>query len=129
MVFRITSGKQQGFTFVEVMIVLAMVALLLSIAVPRYFAGLERAKESVLKQDLQTMRQAIDDYYSDHGNYPSSIETLVDKRYLRAIPVDPVTESKDTWLMIAPPSTLTGVYDIKSGAEGSAIDGSLYIDW
>lgn len=129
MVFRIKNGKHQGFTFVEVMIVLAMVALLLSIAVPRYFAGLERAKEAVLKQDLQTMRQAIDDFYTDHGSYPNSIDTLIDKRYLRAIPVDPLTESKDTWLLVPAPNTATGVYDIKSGAEGTSIDGSLYIDW
>ncbi len=127
--FRITNGKQQGFTFVEVMIVLAMVALLLSIAVPRYFAGLERAKEAVLKQDLQTVRQAIDDFYADHGSYPYSLESLVEKRYIRTMPVDPLTERSDTWLIIPAPNNAIGLYDIKSGAEGTAIDGSTYSDW
>jgi len=129
MVFRITNGKHRGFTFVEVMVVLAMVALLLSIAVPRYFAGLERAKETVLKQDLQIMRQAIDDYYADHGAYPASMESLVEQRYLRAVPVDPVTESTETWILTPVPNKAIGVYDIKSGAEGTSIDGSLYADW
>jgi len=129
MVFRIISGKFKGFTFVEVMVVLAIVALLLTIALPRYFSGLERAKEAILHQDLMTMRDAIDHYHTDKGSYPYSLEALVQEKYLRSIPVDPITELADTWISVPLPDYSIGVYDIKSGAEGVAIDGSAYIDW
>jgi general secretion pathway protein G len=111
------------------MVVMAMVALLLSIALPRYFSGLERAKETVLKQDLQTMRAAIDDYYADKGKYPYSLETLVEHKYLRFIPIDPLTEQSDTWLEVPVPDNRAGIYDIQSGAEGLASDGSAFSDW
>jgi len=123
------SGKQRGFTFVEVMVVMAIVALLLSLVVPRYFSGLDRAKETILKQDLQTVRQAIDDFYTDTGAYPLSLATLVDKKYLRSLPVDPLTESTETWLIVPAPGRSIGVYDIKSGAEGQGLNGSAYSDW
>ena len=129
MVFRIISGKSKGFTFVEVMVVLAIVALLLTIALPRYFSGLERAKEAILHQDLMTMRDAIDHYHADKGVYPYSLETLVEQKYLRSIPVDPVTELADTWITVPLPDYSIGVYDIRSGAEGTATDGTAYTDW
>jgi len=129
MVFHIVSGKLKGFTFVEVMVVLAIVALLLTIALPRYFSGLERAKEAILHQDLMTMRNAIDNYHSDKGSYPYSLDTLVEQKYLRNIPVDPITEQANSWLTVPSPGYSIGVYDIHSGAEGIASDGTAYTDW
>jgi len=129
MVFRIISGKSKGFTFVEVMVVLAIVALLLTIALPRYFSGLERAKEAILHQDLMIMRDAIDHYHADKGVYPYSLEALVAQKYLRSIPVDPLTELADTWLTVPLPDYSVGVYDVRSGAEGTAMDGTAYTDW
>ncbi len=123
------NGKKIGFTFVELMVVMAIIALMLTIALPRYFSGLERAKEGILKEDLFTMRDAIDDYYVDKGQYPYSLEVLVKDRYLRAIPPDPITESKDTWIIIGLPQNPDVVYDIRSGADGKASDGTYYYDW
>ena len=129
MVFRIINGELKGFTFVEVMVVLAIVALLLTIALPRYFSGLERAKDAILHQDLMTMRNAIDNYHSDKGSYPYSLDSLVEQKYLRNIPVDPITEQADTWITVPLPDYSIGVYDIHSGAEGHASDGTAYTDW
>ncbi len=123
------SGRPWGFTFVELMVVLAIIALLLTVALPRYFSGLERAQEAVLKEDLFVMREAIDDYYVDKGGYPASLQVLVEERYIREIPVDPVTESDETWLLIGLPHDPTVVYDVRSGADGEASDGSLYSEW
>jgi general secretion pathway protein G len=129
MVCLIIGGKTKGFTFVEVMVVLAIVALLLTIALPRYFSGLDRAKEAILHQDLMVMREAIDHYYADKGNYPYSLGTLVEQKYLRGMPVDPITEQSDTWITVPLPDYSIGVYDVRSGAEGVASDGTPYIDW
>jgi general secretion pathway protein G len=123
------NGKKTGFTFIELMVVMAIVALMLSIALPRYFSGLERAKEAVLKEDLFTMRDAIDDYYVDKGQYPHSLKVLIEDRYLRAIPPDPITESLETWIVLGLPQNPSLVYDIRSGAEGKASDGTAYYDW
>lgn len=123
------NGRPGGFTFVELMVVLAIIAVLLTVALPRYFSGLERAQEAVLKEDLFVMREAIDDYYIDKGHYPVSLETLVKERYIRDIPVDPVTESDETWILIGLPQEPGVVYDVRSGAEGEASDGSLYYEW
>lgn len=123
------NGKKTGFTFVEIMVVMAIIALMLTIALPRYFSGLERAKEGVLKQDLFIMREAIDDYYVDKGQYPTSLIALVEDRYIRTIPIDPITESNETWIVIGLPLNPTLVYDIRSGAEGLGSDGTPYYDW
>lgn len=123
------SGSNRGFTFVELMVVLAIIALLLTVALPRYFSGVERAKEAVLKEDLFVMREAIDDYYADKGSYPASLQILVTERYIREVPVDPVTDSNETWMLIGLPQDPTVVYDVRSGAEGEAMDGSLYSEW
>jgi len=112
------------------MVVMAIVALLLAIALPRYFGHLDRARETVLRQDLATMRDAIDKYHGDRGRYPDSLQALVDARYLRAVPVDPVTDRSDTWQAVAPEDSETGaMYDVKSGAPGTARDGTAYADW
>ncbi len=123
------NGRTRGFTFVELMVVLAIIAVLLTVALPRYFSGLERAQEAVLKEDLFVMREAIDDYYIDKGHYPVSLQKLVEERYIREIPVDPVTESDETWILIGLPEEPSVVYDVRSGAEGEASDGSLYYEW
>jgi general secretion pathway protein G len=124
------SGKKRGFTLVELLVVLAILALLLTLAVPRYFNGIERAKEATLRQDLNTLRESIDKFYADTGKYPNKLEDLVERKYIRKLPIDPITESDATWLLIAPEPPLEGdIYDIRSGALGSAKDGSKYADW
>lgn len=123
------NGNKTGFTFVELMVVMAIVALMITIALPRYYSGMERAKEAILKEDLFIMRDAIDDYYVDKGQYPRSLEVLVDERYLRAIPPDPITDSNKTWILIGLPQNPSVVYDIRSGAEGEATDGTAYYEW
>lgn len=119
-----------GFTLIEVLAVLAIIATLLTLALPRYFVSLERSKEAVLRQDLAVLRDAIDKYYGDNGKYPETLVELADRKYIRAVPVDPLTESAETWVAI-PPEDLTssGVYDVRSGASGSGADGTLYADW
>ncbi len=122
--------KNKGFTLVELLVVLSIIALLLTIATPRYFTSLDRAKEATLKQDLNTVRQAVDKFYSDNGTYPESLEALVEKQYINKLPVDPITESNETWEIIPQEAPLEGeVYDIKSGATGTAKDGSSFADW
>jgi len=120
-----------GFTLIELIIVLAILSLLLTIAVPRYFTHVERTKEATLKQDLNVMRDAIDKFYGDKGRYPDSLDELVSQRYIRNIPVDPITDASATWKVIAPPDpdTKGAVYDVKSGAEGNSLDGKPYSEW
>ncbi|MEZ0316331.1 MAG: type IV pilin protein [Methylophilaceae bacterium] len=120
-----------GFTLIEVLVVMAIVATLLSIAAPRYFDSMERSKEAILKQDLTIMRDAIDKFYSDTNSYPNKLDELVTKKYLRTIPLDPITESSYTWIVIPPPTLdLQGaVYDVRSGAPGLSFNGSPYKQW
>lgn len=121
---------RKGFTLIELMIVMAVIGMLLAISVPRYFKNVDKAKESVLKQDLAQMRDAIDKYFEDNGRYPDTLDTLTNKKYLRKIPVDPITDKADTWVIIEPEKKeLGGVFDVKSGASGHAIDGSVYDSW
>ena len=122
--------NRSGFTLIELLVVMAIIATLLTIAVPRYFHSLERSKESVLHQNLALTRQALDKFYSDNGKYPDNLDDLVGKKYLRSSPYDPITESSTTWVIIAPENSDKGaVYDIKSGASGTALDGTEYKDW
>ena len=119
-----------GFTLIELLVVMSVLALLLSIAVPRYFQGVDKAREAVLMEDLNRMRVAIDQFYADRGVYPSSLDDLVERDYVRRIPEDPITESKTTWVIVPPREAgLSGVFDVKSGAPGSARDGTAYSDW
>ncbi len=109
---------------------MSIIALLLTIAVPRYFHSTDKAKEAVLKEDLAQMRIAIDQYHADRGKYPDSLDDLVEKKYLRRIPPDPVTESISTWVVVPPSDPgSSGVYDVKSGAQGTGMDGKNYADW
>lgn len=126
-----TGRARAAFTLIELIVVMAIVALLLALAVPRYFRSVERAKEVTLKQDLSVMRDALDKFYSDAGKYPEALDELVTRRYLRKIPPDPITERSDTW-QIQPPAgeTVKGrVYNVKSGAEGAGLDGTPYSEW
>lgn len=113
--------RDAGFTLIEILVVMAIVATLLTIAVPRYFGQTERAKEAVLRQDLAVMRDAIDKYYGDVGAYPERLDALVSRKYLRRIPPDPITGSDDTWLTVPPEDPAQGaVFDVKSGSPAHA---------
>jgi general secretion pathway protein G len=112
------------------MVVLAVIALLISIVAPHYTGRVARAEEAVLRQDLALMRDALDKYYADAGQYPGALEELVAKRYLRGIPSDPITRSSTTWLVVAPTDAQKGaVYDVRSGAKGTGSDGKPYEQW
>ena len=121
----------RGFTLMELMVVMAIVASLLTLALPRYFNSVERSKEAVLRQDLAIMRDAIDKFYADRGRYPTALEELAEKRYLRKVPVDPFTDSAVSWAVVAPPDAdaAAGVYDVRSGAAGRSLDGEAYESW
>ncbi len=122
--------RAAGFTLIELLTVMAIIAVLLTIAVPRYFNSIDRSKEVTLRQDLNVMRDAIDKFYGDTGALPETLEDLVNKKYLRAIPVDPMTESAASWQIVPPTDPKkTGVHDVKSGATGKALDGSSFQDW
>ncbi len=126
-------GKK-GYTLLELMIVVAIVGILVSLAIPNFQQSAMKAKEVALKQNLFTMRAVIDQYYADRGDYPDSLEALVEDKYLRAIPLDPFTKSSTTWTEIYEEQeegddSPAGIYDIKSGSEDLAQDGTSYKDW
>ena len=111
--------RLKGFTLVELMVVLAIIALLLSVVVPHYVGRLQRAEEAVLQENLQVMRDALDKHYADAGKYPGSLDELVSKRYLRAIPKDPFTQSATTWTPVPPTDPKRGgIFDVHSSAKG-----------
>jgi general secretion pathway protein G len=124
-----SSSRGRGFTLIELLVVLAVMALLLSLAAPRYFQHVDRAREAVLQENLATLRDAIDQFRADTGQWPANLDNLVEKRYLRAVPKDPVTDSVTTWIVVSPPDGGDGVYDVHSGAEGVGADGRPYGDW
>lgn len=118
-----------GFTLIELLVVLAIIALLLTLATPRYLRSLDKAQETVLEESLRQMRETIDHFYRDTGQYPESLEELVARQYLRSIPVDPVTDSNQTWVLIAPTAGYRGkVYNLRSGADGVAPSGKRFSD-
>lgn len=120
----------RGFTLIELLVVLAVLAMLASIVAPLYMDRVEDARETVLRQNLLGLRQAIDQHYRDKGHYPTSLSSLVDHRYIRAVPVDPVTQRDDTWVAVPPsPGVSNAVFDVKSGAPGQARDGSEFSQW
>jgi general secretion pathway protein G len=124
--------RQEGFTLIELIVVMAIVALLASIAAPRYFASLQKSKETALHTSLNVMRDAIDHFAADKGRYPESLDELVAERYIRAIPEDPLTGNSSQWVLVAlPPDAQSRgtVYDVRSGAAGRGADGRLYADW
>lgn len=122
----------RGFTLIELIVVMAIVALLASIAAPRYFNSLQKSKETALLASLNTMRDAIDQYAADKGRYPESLQALAAARYIRDVPEDPLTSSRETWVELPPPADMQAigrVWDVRSGAAGRSADGRLYADW
>lgn len=138
---RIQSGRVDrrrrllGFTLIELMIVMAIIAVLMSVAVPIYTRSITRAKESVLKNNLFSLRTVIDEYTYDKQKAPQSLQDLVSEGYLRQIPIDPMTGSSDSWKVVmedalnAVNQTEPGIFDVKSGSDKTSLDGSLYADW
>jgi general secretion pathway protein G len=124
-----------GFTLIELMIVIALISVLAGMGVVQYKNGVQHTAESVLRTDLFRMRDAIDQYYADKNKYPASLDTLVSDGYMRRVPEDPITHSAETWQTVAAepdpanPTSEPGIYDVKSGAQGTALDGSTYADW
>ena len=126
---------QRGFTLIELLIVLSLISILAGIGMAQYKSSVVFAKESVLKQDLFRMRDAIDQYYADKNQYPSTLDALVSDGYMRKIPEDPFTKSTTSWQTVPAepdpnnPTAEAGVYDVKSGSDQTALDGTRYSDW
>ena len=119
-----------GFTLIELLVVMAIIAMLLSLAAPRYFHSMDKSREAVLRENLAMTRQALDKFFGDNGKYPDVLDDLVTKRYLRNLPMDPITGSTATWIIVPPEGAQKGeVFDIKSGSVEKSIDGSVYKDW
>jgi general secretion pathway protein G len=119
-----------GFTLIELMVVFTIIALLLTLAVPRYFGSVDKSKEAVLKENLNQMRDAISRYYADKGKYPESLDSLAADKYMRKVPLDPITDSTTTWQIVRPDDPQKGgVYDVKSGAPGKGRDGNEFSQW
>lgn len=123
--------RARGFTLIELLFVLVIVALLAGIVGPVLVNSIGNARESTLKEDLFVMRKAIDDYYADNGKYPAELVNLTDKRYLRRIPADPLTQRNDTWVLVRVSSDdgEGGIVDVHSGSNAKASDGTAYRDW
>lgn len=120
----------RGFTLIELLVVLAIISMLLTLAVPRYFTSVQKARETVMKENLWIIRDALDKYYGDVGKYPDRLEDLATKKYVRAIPIDPITDDAKTWRVIPPSDPEKGgVYDVKSGADGNSTAGNPYSEW
>lgn len=128
---RIINRVNQGFTLIELLVVLAIIAMLVSMASPRFFRGLEKAKETALKHDLVTMRESIGQFYADQNRYPQNLDELVQTGYLKAIPVDPISESLTSWVLVGPPlgSGQSGVFDVLSGAAGQGSNGISFANY
>ena len=127
--------RQDGFTLIELLIVIALISILATMGVVQYKNSVNSTKEAVLHTDLFRMRDAIDQYYADKNKYPASLDVLVSDGYMRKIPEDPITKSTDTWQTVpaepdpSNPSSEPGIYDVKSGAPGTALDGRSFSDF
>lgn len=124
------TSAARGFTLIELLVVLGIVALMLTLAVPRYFPSIDKSREVVLADNLRNIRAVIDQYYGDTGRYPDSLDQLVEKKYIRSLPVDPVTDSATSWIIVPPDDgSKGGVYSIRSGAPGNDRAGKPYSEW
>ena len=127
--------RSRGFTLIELMVVIALISVLAGMGVVQHRNSVVRAKEAVLHEDLFRMRDAIDQYYADKGQYPADLQALVSDGYLRAVPKDPITDSADTWQTVPSepdatnPTAQPGIYNVKSGSDKGALDGSKYAEW
>jgi general secretion pathway protein G len=128
---RTVSGERTGgFTLIELLVVMVIIASLLTIATPRYFRSIEHSKEVLLAQDLAIMRDALDKFYGDTGQYPETLQELADKRYIRSVPVDPITKSADSWIAVqSSDPDVTGIADVHSGAERLSSNGTPFNEW
>ncbi len=126
---------RRGFTLIELMVVMAVIALLVTIVAPRYLMQTDRAREAVLRNNLKETRDALDKFYTDHGRYPQSLKELVNARYLKMLPIDPITGRNDRWTLTGSPNGATaaaqpsGVYDLHSSAAGKGLDGTAFDSW
>ena len=127
--------RQQGFTLIELMIVMVIITILAGIGLAVYGNSVQSAKEATLREDLYRMREAIDQYHADRNHYPATLDALVEDKYLRLVPVDPFTKSAETWQTTPAepepgnPSAEPGIFNVKSGAEGTGLDGTPYSEW
>ncbi len=122
--------SKRGFTLIELLVVMTIIGVLLTIAVPRYFRTVERSKETVLKHDLSVMRDSIDKYYADLGQYPETLASLAEKHYIRSVPVDPFTKSAETWVVVASEDPdHPGVRDMHSGSPNAGYNGIPFVSW
>jgi general secretion pathway protein G len=126
---------QSGWTLIELLVVIALIVILASFGMTQYGSAITRSKEGALKEDLFRLRDAIDQYYADRGQYPANLDALVTDGYLRAVPKDPFTNAIESWQQVpaepdpSNPTAQPGVYDVKSGSDGTALDGTKYADW
>jgi len=131
----ITNRRRFGFTLIELMIVMAITAVLMAIAVPIYTRSIQRAKESVLKNNLFSLRTVIDEYTYDKQKAPQTLQDLVSDGYLRQVPMDPITGSNDSWKLIMEDATNTanqsqpGIFDVRSGSDLTSLEGTPYSEW
>ena len=129
--------RGMGFTLIELLVVMAALGLLLAVAAPRYVEHVDRSRETVLRHNLVGLRDVVNKFYADRSRYPKDLQELVSERYLRQVPLDPMTDRSDSWVLVPPPggqggasgSPSGGVFDVRSGAPGKARDGTLYASW
>ena len=120
---------EQGFTLIELLVVMAALGLLLAVSAPRYVEHVDRGRETVLRHNLVGLREVIDKFYADRARYPKDLQELVAEHYLRQVPLDPLTDRSDSWVIVKPQGAQDGVFDVRSGASGKARDGTVYASW
>ncbi|MSO50802.1 MAG: hypothetical protein CK533_07575 [Acidobacterium sp.] len=132
---RLASARADGFTMIELLVVITLIVILATVGMAQYRNSVTRAEEAVLKENLFRMRDAIDQFYADKNKYPTDLAELSSESYIREVPTDPMTKLKDTWTTTQAepdannPASQVGIYDVKSGSDRTALDGTRYADW